>query len=99
MLTWWDYATQALTPRGENPFYQVTLWPWLYIDNLKLDALLLIDPLSITMLLFVTGVSFLIHIYSTGYMSHDEGYSRFFTYLNLFVGDDADPGRWAATGS
>jgi NADH-quinone oxidoreductase subunit L len=84
LLTWWDYATQALTAR-ENPFYQVTLWPWIHVDTLKLDALLLLDPLSITMLLFVTGVSFLIHIYSTGYMAHDEGYSRFFTYLNLFV--------------
>jgi NADH-quinone oxidoreductase subunit L len=86
LLTWFDYATQTFTSRGENPFYQVTLWPWIHVDNLKLDALLLVDPLSITMLLFVTGVSFLIHIYSTGYMSHDEGYSRFFTYLNLFVG-------------
>jgi NADH-quinone oxidoreductase subunit L len=80
---WYDYSTQ-LTPR-ESPFYEVTLWQWINSGGLRLDAALLLDPLSITFLLFVTGVSFLIHIYSTGYMSHDKGYSRFFTYLNLFV--------------
>ncbi len=80
---WYDYSTN-LTPR-ESPFYEVILWPWIHVGTLKLDAALLLDPLSITFLLFVTGVSFLIHIYSTGYMSHDQGYSRFFTYLNLFV--------------
>ena len=37
------------------------------------------------MALVVTGVGFLIHVYSTGYMSHDEGYKRYFLYLNLFT--------------
>ncbi len=37
------------------------------------------------MLLIVTGVGLLIHIYSIGYMAHEEGYSRFFAYLNLFM--------------
>jgi len=84
VLTWLDYTYQFWTTR-DGPYYEVVLWPWMYIGNLKIDAGLLVDPLSIVMFLFVTGVSFLIHIYSTGYMSHDEGYSRFFTYLNLFV--------------
>jgi NADH-quinone oxidoreductase subunit L len=44
-----------------------------------------VDHLSGTMLLVVTGVGFLIHLYSTGYMAHDEGYWRFFAYLNLFM--------------
>src|ERR1043165_7671952 len=44
-----------------------------------------IDPLSCTMLLIVTVIGFLIHIYATGYMAHEEGYTRFFTYLNLFM--------------
>ena len=44
-----------------------------------------VDPLSGVMLLVVTGVGLLIHIYSAGYMSHDEGYARFFAYLNLFI--------------
>jgi len=48
---------------------------------------LLVDRLSGTMILVVTGVGFLIHIYSPGYMSHEDdmGFARFFTYLNLFI--------------
>jgi NADH-quinone oxidoreductase subunit L len=45
----------------------------------------LLDPLSAVMILVVTGVGFLIHVYSIGYMAHDNGYYRFFGYLNLFV--------------
>src|SRR5579864_7743697 len=45
----------------------------------------LLDPLSSIMILVVTGVGFLIHVYSVGYMAHDNGYYRFFGYLNLFV--------------
>src|ERR1700692_1213933 len=45
----------------------------------------LIDPLTCVMLFVVTGVGFLIHVYSTGYMSHEGGYYRFFGYLNLFM--------------
>ncbi|HKB78822.1 MAG TPA: NADH-quinone oxidoreductase subunit L, partial [Thermoanaerobaculia bacterium] len=44
-----------------------------------------IDSLSITMMLIVTWVGFLIHVYATGYMAHESGYTRFFTYLNLFM--------------
>jgi NADH-quinone oxidoreductase subunit L len=60
------------------------LYTWLTIGNLKADAAFLIDPLSSVMMLVVTGVGFLIHVYSAGYMHEDPGYSRFFTYLNLF---------------
>lgn len=45
----------------------------------------LLDPLSSVMILVVTGVGFLIHVYSTGYMAHDNGYYRFFGYMNLFI--------------
>src|SRR6185503_2068633 len=45
----------------------------------------LLDPLSSVMILVVTGIGFLIHVYSIGYMGHDNGYYRFFGYLNLFV--------------
>jgi NADH-quinone oxidoreductase subunit L len=44
-----------------------------------------LDHLTVVMLLVVTGVGFLIHIYSTGYMAHEEGYFRFFAYMNLFM--------------
>jgi NADH-quinone oxidoreductase subunit L len=45
----------------------------------------LLDPLSSVMILVVTGVGFIIHVYSIGYMAHDNGYYRFFGYMNLFV--------------
>ncbi|HEY4491547.1 MAG TPA: NADH-quinone oxidoreductase subunit L, partial [Acidobacteriota bacterium] len=45
----------------------------------------LLDPLSAVMILIVTGVGFLIHVYSVGYMWHEDGYYRFFTYMNLFM--------------
>jgi len=45
----------------------------------------LLDPLSSVMILVITGIGFLIHVYSTGYMAHDNGFYRFFGYLNLFV--------------
>ena len=44
-----------------------------------------LDPLSAIMILVVTGVGFLIHVYSTGYMSHERDHVRFFVYLNLFM--------------
>ena len=53
--------------------------------DFRIDAGYLLDPLSSIWLLFVTGVGMLIHIYSTGYMSHEGGYYRFFGYLNLFM--------------
>src|SRR5690348_35124 len=53
-----------------------------FISDFGVDFALRIDPLSITMLLIVTWVGFLIHIYATGYMSHETGYTRFFAYLN-----------------
>lgn len=57
----------------------------LRFDEFSLNASLLVDNLSIWMTLIVTGVGSLIHLFSMGYMSHDEGYYKFFTYLNLFI--------------
>ena len=54
-------------------------------DVLQADWGFLLDPLSSVMILVITGIGFLIHVYSTGYMAHDNGYYRFFGYLNLFV--------------
>ena len=51
----------------------------------SVDVGFLADPLSSVMMLVVCGVGFLIHVYSVGYMAHDPGYSRFFSYLNLFT--------------
>jgi NADH-quinone oxidoreductase subunit L len=61
------------------------LYNWIFAGRFSAGMSILIDPLSVFMMLIVTGVGFLIHVYSTGYMGEDEGYSRFFTYMNLFV--------------
>lgn len=63
----------------------VTIFSWINSDTLKIPFEFLVDPLSSWFLLIITGIGFLIHIYSMGYMHDDEGFSRFFTYLNLFV--------------
>ncbi len=62
-----------------------TLYTWLPAGALKVDMGFFVDPLSITWILLVTGVGTLIHLYSIGYMHGDERFSRFFSYLNLFV--------------
>ncbi|MDH3729639.1 MAG: NADH-quinone oxidoreductase subunit L [Acidimicrobiia bacterium] len=68
---------------GDGEAHVVRLFDW--IPALGLDAELLWDPLAAAMTLVVTGVGTLIHLYSISYMAEDERYSRFFTYLNLFV--------------
>ena len=60
---------------------------WNYASSAGVDAKLqiLVDPISVFMILVVTGVSTLIHLYSMSYMKSDEGYARYFAYLNYFV--------------
>ena len=76
-------------PPPEHVFTQ-TLWQWINVSsaggNFSADIALHLDALSLLMMLVVTAVGFLIHVYSVQYMSGDEGYSRFFAYMNLFVG-------------
>ena len=61
------------------------LYQWISAATFKLNLSILVDPLSVFMFLIVTGVGFVIHVYSIGYMHDDQEYSRFFSYLNLFV--------------
>src|SRR5580704_14771557 len=58
---------------------------WIEAGNFRAGFDLQVDQLTVVMLLVVTGVGWLIHIYSTGYMAHEGGYYRFFSYLNLFM--------------
>ena len=58
---------------------------WIIAGNFRVDFSLQVDQLTVVMLFVVTFVSLLIHIYSTGYMAHEGGYYRFFSYLNLFM--------------
>src|SRR5712692_1386481 len=63
----------------------VKLYEWISAGDFRVDVAALIDPLSSVMLIVVPVVSFLIFVYSNGYMSHDHGVHRFFTWLSLFV--------------
>ncbi len=61
------------------------LYDWISVGGFRVDAGILFDPLSSTFVLLITGVGFLIHVYSIGYMEHDERRHTFFGYLNLFI--------------
>ncbi len=63
----------------------INVFSWINSGTLQIPFEFLYDPLSSLFLLIITGIGFLIHMYSIGYMHDDEGFSRFFTYLNLFV--------------
>jgi NADH-quinone oxidoreductase subunit L len=70
---------------GAPEVVQVVSRPWIAITGLIVNFAFTVDHLTLIMLGVVTGVGFLIHIYSAGYMAHEEGYWRFFAYLNLFM--------------
>jgi NADH-quinone oxidoreductase subunit L len=70
---------------AHGPWVQ-TLWTWWDVGGLAPGVTLYLDPLAIVFTLVITVVGFLIHVYSIGYMHDDEAYSRFFAYMNLFVG-------------
>ena len=63
----------------------VTLFDFIQSGKLYIPMAFQVDSLSATFLLIITGIGFLIHVYSTSYMHHDEGMVRYFAYLNLFV--------------
>lgn len=66
-------------------FLQQTYWKWLDAGYVQANAGLLLDRVSGVFALIVTGVGFLIHVFSTSYMEHEEGQRRYFGYLSLFV--------------
>ncbi|HEX2386968.1 MAG TPA: NADH-quinone oxidoreductase subunit L, partial [Candidatus Binatia bacterium] len=61
------------------------VYTWIESEPFKAQVSFQADALTAVMLLVITGIGFLIHVYSTGYMAHDEGEPRYFAYLNLFV--------------
>lgn len=70
---------------GTGDAIRLDMFEWIAFGQLDITFGLWIDPLTMIMLMVVTGVGFLIHLYSIGYMKEDEGFTRFFTYLNLFI--------------
>ena len=81
---------QAQAQAGEGAMSSAaltnTVFDWIVAGSANIQLGLILDPLSAVMVLVITFVGFLIHVYSTGYMAHDEDYARFFGYLNLFTG-------------
>ena len=67
-----------------TPCRQV-LWTWMNVAGFRPEIAFYLDSLSLLMIVVVTFVSFLIHLYSAAFMEEDEGYARFFAYMNLFV--------------
>ncbi|WPP01824.1 NADH-quinone oxidoreductase subunit L [Pseudomonas sp. HR96] len=65
--------------------YTQLLWRWMSVDGFEPNFTLYLDGLAVTMLGVVTGVGFLIHLFASWYMRGEEGYSRFFSYTNLFI--------------
>src|SRR6516225_2101985 len=77
-------ATFLVSVPPGNAYVQ-HLWTWMSGGGFQAEIAFYLDSVSLLMLLVVTFVSFLIHFYSAEYMHDDDGYARFFAYMNLFV--------------
>ncbi|MEJ2170597.1 MAG: proton-conducting transporter membrane subunit, partial [Desulfobacterales bacterium] len=78
-------AAGFLTGNPAGNAYTQSLWTWIDVAGFRPEIAFYLDPLSLVMAVVVTSVGFLIHLYSAEFMGEDEGYSRFFAYMNLFV--------------
>lgn len=63
----------------------IKAFEWFRVNGIQVNFGFQIDQLSLLMVMVITGIGSLIHLYSIGYMSHDKGFYKFFTYLNLFI--------------
>jgi NADH-quinone oxidoreductase subunit L len=81
LISFFDLLKLAPSERHVSQVY----FTWIASGDFVVKAEFLLDPLSAIMILIVTGVGFLIHIYSIGYMHAEDGYYRFFSYMNLFL--------------
>jgi NADH-quinone oxidoreductase subunit L len=79
------FQYHAAYPGGQR--YVNVVYNWISSGGIGADLAFQLDPLSIVMLMVVTWVGTLIHFYSVGYMGHEPGYARYFSYLNLFLAE------------
>src|SRR5262245_7573519 len=86
-FAWAAWAVFQAWPGGpiKLPYQESLAFDWIVAGNFHAPFGFYLDQLSMVMVLVVTGVGFLIHVYSVGYMGHEGGYYRFFSYLNLFM--------------
>ncbi|WP_263366294.1 NADH-quinone oxidoreductase subunit L [Edaphobacter bradus] len=78
-------GAEFITHSPVGNVYVQHLWTWMESGGFRPEIAFYLDPVSLIMLLVVTFVGFLIHLYSVEYMRDDDGYARFFAYMNLFV--------------
>jgi NADH-quinone oxidoreductase subunit L len=78
-------GAQFLTAPPADGIYRQVLWSWIGVADFTPRIALALDALSLLMTFVITFVGFLIHLYSTEFMADDDGYNRFFAYMNLFV--------------
>lgn len=81
LLVAWLWST--MKAGGAPEILSVASRPWIAVSGFAVNFAFTVDHLTLIMLGVVTGVGFLIHLYSAGYMAHEDGYWRFFAYLNL----------------
>src|ERR1035437_10256360 len=79
------YIAAAVFPHLAQIPHIESYGTWIQAGSFRAEFGAYLDQLSLIMILVVTGVGFLIHVYSVGYMEHEGGYYRFFSYLNLFM--------------
>ncbi|MEV6575236.1 NADH-quinone oxidoreductase subunit L [Streptomyces sp. NPDC051577] len=78
------FSDMLSRPGDDRAMFQ-RLYTWIPVEGFQADVAFQLDQLSMTFVLLITGVGTLIHVYSIGYMAHDERRRRFFGYLNLFL--------------
>jgi NADH-quinone oxidoreductase subunit L len=83
VTAWVIWQFNVAPPEGGH--YTQVLWRWMDVDGFQPNFALYLDGLSVTMLGVVVGVGFLIHLFASWYMRGEAGYSRFFSYTNLFI--------------
>lgn len=79
-------GSQLISGVPEKTRFVQHLWTWIPSNNLDIQLNLYLDSLALVFVFIITFVGFLIHLYAVGFMKKEEGYSRFFAYMNLFIG-------------
>jgi len=79
LMIGWDFASST------DSSFELLLWNWIAVGKFNPSFALHLDALSLVFIFVITFVGFLIHVYSTSFMADDDGFTRFFAYLNLFV--------------
>jgi NADH-quinone oxidoreductase subunit L len=70
---------------NDQPAFNDAVYTWMVSDGIRFEVGFLVDRLTVMMMSVVTFVSLMVHIYTIGYMAHDDGYQRFFSYIALFT--------------